>query len=218
MFDYAEGVKLQSPGSSGYHGAAVVPGRTLGTQTIKPSYPEGIIHLLGNHTVLCNPYGINFLLAFYPGCATRPWALESNTFGVTNLFRSMSTAERRPHTRCSWPPEKFGLPPETQRRARESNPQPLAGHLISSQAASQFAYPPDASSIAPRLHPGNRLLPFASLANFLQVAGSVYPRRNRPHNGFNSIACRGPQGPRGYKRRRPTGGRRLYGPLSEHEI
>ena len=29
-----------------------------------------------------------------------------------------------------------------KRRARDSNPQPLAGHLISSQAASQFAYPP----------------------------------------------------------------------------
>jgi len=33
-----------------------------------------------------------------------------------------------------------------RRRARESNPQPLAGHLISSQAASQFAYPPAAPS------------------------------------------------------------------------
>ena len=29
-----------------------------------------------------------------------------------------------------------------ERRAGDSNPQPLAGHLISSQAASQFAYPP----------------------------------------------------------------------------
>jgi hypothetical protein len=29
-----------------------------------------------------------------------------------------------------------------QRRAGDSNPQPLAGHLISNQAASQFAYPP----------------------------------------------------------------------------
>ena len=29
-----------------------------------------------------------------------------------------------------------------QRRAGDSNPQPLAGHLISSQAAGQFAYPP----------------------------------------------------------------------------
>jgi integrase/recombinase XerD len=33
----------------------------------------------------------------------------------------------------------------TKRRAWDSNPQPLAGHLISSQAASQFAYPPGAS-------------------------------------------------------------------------
>jgi len=31
---------------------------------------------------------------------------------------------------------------QAKRRARESNPQSLAGHLISSQAASQFAYPP----------------------------------------------------------------------------
>ena len=30
----------------------------------------------------------------------------------------------------------------TQRRARDSNPQPRKGHLISSQAAHQFAYPP----------------------------------------------------------------------------
>jgi hypothetical protein len=30
-----------------------------------------------------------------------------------------------------------------KRRAGDSNPQPLAGHLISSQAAGQFAYPPD---------------------------------------------------------------------------
>ena len=29
-----------------------------------------------------------------------------------------------------------------QRRAWDSNPQPLSGHLISSQAAGQFAYPP----------------------------------------------------------------------------
>ena len=29
-----------------------------------------------------------------------------------------------------------------ERRAWDSNPQPLAGHLISSQGASQFAYPP----------------------------------------------------------------------------
>ncbi len=32
-----------------------------------------------------------------------------------------------------------------KRRAWDSNPQPLAGHLISSQGASQFAYPPGAS-------------------------------------------------------------------------
>ena len=31
---------------------------------------------------------------------------------------------------------------KSERRTRDSNPQPLAGHLISSQAASQFAYPP----------------------------------------------------------------------------
>ena len=30
----------------------------------------------------------------------------------------------------------------SRRRAWDSNPQPLAGHLISSQAAGQFAYPP----------------------------------------------------------------------------
>ena len=30
-----------------------------------------------------------------------------------------------------------------QRRARDSNPQPLAGRLISNQVASQFAYPPE---------------------------------------------------------------------------
>ena len=29
-----------------------------------------------------------------------------------------------------------------KRRARDSNPQPIAGHLISSQTAGQFAYPP----------------------------------------------------------------------------
>ncbi len=29
-----------------------------------------------------------------------------------------------------------------QRRARDSNPQPLAGYLSSSEAAHQFAYPP----------------------------------------------------------------------------
>jgi len=34
------------------------------------------------------------------------------------------------------------IPTQAKRRARDSNPQPLAGHLISSQAASQFAYPP----------------------------------------------------------------------------
>ncbi len=33
-----------------------------------------------------------------------------------------------------------------ERRARDSNPQPVARHLISSQAASQFAYPPAATS------------------------------------------------------------------------
>ncbi len=33
-----------------------------------------------------------------------------------------------------------------RRRARDSNPQPFARHLISSQAASQFAYPPGGSS------------------------------------------------------------------------
>jgi hypothetical protein len=33
--------------------------------------------------------------------------------------------------------------PDRRRRAWDSNPQPLAGHLISSQAASQFAYPPE---------------------------------------------------------------------------
>jgi hypothetical protein len=30
-----------------------------------------------------------------------------------------------------------------KRRAGDSNPQPLSGHLISSQAAGQFAYPPN---------------------------------------------------------------------------
>ncbi len=36
-----------------------------------------------------------------------------------------------------------------KRRTRDSNPQPLAGHLISSQAASQFAYPPKPLQRAP---------------------------------------------------------------------
>jgi len=34
-----------------------------------------------------------------------------------------------------------------KRRAWDSNPQPLSGHLISSQAASQFAYPPSTSDV-----------------------------------------------------------------------
>jgi hypothetical protein len=35
------------------------------------------------------------------------------------------------------------VPSDAKRRARDSNPQPFARHLISSQAASQFAYPPE---------------------------------------------------------------------------
>ena len=40
-------------------------------------------------------------------------------------------------------PNPFELNNLAKRRAWDSNPQPLAGHLISSQAAGQFAYPPD---------------------------------------------------------------------------
>ena len=36
-----------------------------------------------------------------------------------------------------------------QRRAWDSNPQPLAGHLISSQTAGQFAYPPGFVNLPP---------------------------------------------------------------------
>ena len=39
------------------------------------------------------------------------------------------------------------------RRAWDSNPQPLAGHLISSQAASQFAYPPETEIYPPGAPP-----------------------------------------------------------------
>ena len=39
-----------------------------------------------------------------------------------------------------------------QRRARDSNPQPLTGHLYSKQAAHQFAYPPNHIHIVIVLH------------------------------------------------------------------
>ena len=39
--------------------------------------------------------------------------------------------------------EKPKTADKKKRRARDSNPQPVARHLISSEAASQFAYPPD---------------------------------------------------------------------------
>src|SRR5262245_21263230 len=47
----------------------------------------------------------------------------------------MTEAQKKPSTGCG---DGF----RTERRAWDSNPPPLAGHLISSQAAGQFAYPP----------------------------------------------------------------------------
>ena len=41
-----------------------------------------------------------------------------------------------------WSSNDFGDGLTQKRRAGDSNPQPLSGHLISSQAAGQFAYPP----------------------------------------------------------------------------
>ena len=62
--------------------------------------------------------------------------LQAAPFGDT--FGDTSAPERADEkTRAPVSPDK------KKRRARDSNPQPVARHLISSEAASQFAYPPD---------------------------------------------------------------------------
>src|SRR5690348_11243589 len=61
---------------------------------------------------------------------------------TTSIAGSGGNASRGP-----WGPVRNDNSPGSgavsqERRAWDSNPQPLSGHLISSQAAGQFAYPP----------------------------------------------------------------------------
>src|SRR6056300_1129948 len=63
-----------------------------------------------------------------------------------------------------------------QRRARDSNPQPLAGQLISNQPPHQFGYPPG-------------LILFSSDEQFVKPLDCALNRKNSQSESLNSDSC-----------------------------
>ena len=96
----------------------------------------------------------------------------------------MQNAQAR-HSSQAWASLRTSWRLPFERRARDSNPQPLAGYLSSSEAAHQLAYPPlhrTSPVCRPSIRPADRIA--AALGGFPDATSRVGDRgvRSRPIN------------------------------------